>query len=174
MTEVLRGITDLPDFFAHVEDGWELDLIETGCKLMQAPELGLLRVSPEVVVAFRYHDIKELSVTREVGNMPIEVLTGQSTRRETASSGSADEERAFFKMLADQAFTHNPPLHKLTRRMLSRQILRHNMQRLEPLAADVTSSLLEGLRGRSEFDFGAELARPFVARFWCGVTRPGT
>jgi cytochrome P450 len=169
VTEVLRGITDLPDFFAHVEDGWELDLIETGCKLMQAPELGLLRVSPEVVVAFRYHDIRELSVTREVGNMPIEVLTGQSTRRETASSGSAGEERAFFKMLADQAFTHNPPLHKLTRRMLSRQILRHNMQRLEPLAADVTSSLLDGLRGRSEFDFGAEVARPFVARFWGGV-----
>ena len=44
MTEVLRGITDLPDFFAHVEDGWELDLIETGCKLMQVPELRLLRL----------------------------------------------------------------------------------------------------------------------------------
>ena len=76
MTEVLRGITDLPDFFAQVEDGWQLDLIDTACKLMQAPELGLLRVSPEVVVAFRYHDVKELSVIREVGNMPIEVLTG--------------------------------------------------------------------------------------------------
>jgi len=174
MTEVLRGVTDLPDFFAHVEDGWHLDLIETGCKLMQTPELGLLRVSPEVVVAFRYGDVKELSVNREVGNMPIEVLTGQSARRETGDDGSPSDEpggvdRAFFKMLADQAFTHNPPLHKLTRRMLSRQILRHNLQRLEPLAAEITSSLLDGLMGRSEIDFGAEVARPFVARFWGGV-----
>ena len=48
------------------------------------------------------------------GNMPIEVLTGQSTGRETgAGHPSGDEpagaDRAFFKMLADQAFTHNPP-----------------------------------------------------------------
>jgi cytochrome P450 len=174
VTEVLRGITDLPGFFAHVEDGWHLDLVDTGCKLMQTPELGLLRVSPEVVVAFRYHDVKELSVTREAGNMPIEVLTGQSTRRETgADHPSGDEpagaDRAFFKMLADQAFTHNPPLHKLTRRMLSRQILRHNLHRLEPLAAEITSSLLDGIRGRREIDFGADVARPFVARFWGGV-----
>jgi len=174
MTEVLRGVTDLPDFFAHVEEGWHVDLIQTGCKLMQSPELGLLRVSPEVVVAFRYHDVKELSGNREVGNMPIEVLTGQSTRRESGDDGSRIKapggvDRAFFKMLADQAFTHNPPLHKLTRRMLSRQILRHNLQRLEPLAAEITSSLLDGLTGRGEIDFGADVARPFVARFWGGV-----
>ena len=174
MTEVLRGVTDLPDFFTRVDDGWHLDLIETGCKLMQTPERGLLRVSREVVVAFRYHDVKELSVNREVGNMPIEVLTGQSTRRESGDDGSPGDEpggvdRAFFKMLADQAFTHNPPLHKLTRRMLSRQILRHNLQRLEPLAAQITSSLLDGLTRRSEIDFGADVARPFVARFWGGV-----
>lgn len=179
MTEVLRGVIDLPDFFAHVEDGWHLDLIETGCKLMQTSERGLLRVSPDVVVAFRHHDVKELSVNREVGNMPIEVLLGQSTGRETGDDDPAGtdavggeparDQRAFFKMLADQAFTHNPPLHKLTRRMLSRQILRHNMQRLEPLAAEITSSLLGGLMGGSEVDFGADVARPFVARFWGGV-----
>jgi cytochrome P450 len=174
VTEVLSGITDLPDFFACVEDGWHLDLVETGCKLMQTPELGLLRVSPDVVVAFRYHDVRELAATREAGNMPIEVLTGQSTKRETSNVRAAEaepagEQRAFFKMLADQAFTHNPPLHKFTRRMLSRQILRHNLQRLEPLASEVSASLLDGIRGKSETDFGAEIARPFVARFWGGV-----
>jgi cytochrome P450 len=184
MTQVLRGITDLPDFFALVEDGWHLDLLDTGCRLMRAPEPGLLRVSPEVVVAFRYDDVKELAVTRDVGNMPIDVLTGQSSKRETGAgrAGRADgpgagppapeptgDERAFFRMLADQAFTHNPPLHKFTRRMLSRQILRHNLQRLEPLATQISSSLLDGLSDGSEIDFGAEVARPFVARFWGGV-----
>jgi hypothetical protein len=53
MTQVLRGITDLPDFFALVEDGWHLDVLDTGCRLMRTPAPGLLRVSPEVVVAFR-------------------------------------------------------------------------------------------------------------------------
>jgi cytochrome P450 len=72
-------------------------------------------------------------------------------------------------MLADQAFTHNPPLHKLTRRMLSRPLLRHNLRQLEPLADEITTSLLAGMQGRSELDFAADFARPYVARFWGGV-----
>ena len=146
--------------------------MDTACKLMDAPQRGLLRVSPEVVVAFRYHDVRELSVTRAAGNMPIEALTGQSSRRETsgavdaAASEPTGQQRAFFKMLADQAFTHNPPLHKLTRRMLSRQLLRHNLQRLKPLASEIIASLLASIQGRSEIDFGSDLARPYVARFW--------
>ncbi len=187
--EVTGSIAGLPDFFALVGDGWHLDLMDTACKLMETPEPGLLRVSPEVVVAFRYHDVKELSVTRDAGNMPIEVLTGQSTRRQNggarrcercrrcggaggagdAASEPAAEQRAFFTMLADQAFTHNPPLHKLTRRMLSRQLLRNNLQRLRPLAAGITTSLLAGIRSRSAIDFGADIARPYVARFWGDV-----
>jgi cytochrome P450 len=174
MTHVLRGLTDPQDFFALVSDDWHLDLLETGSTLMQTAEPGLLRVSPEVVVAYRY-DVRELAVTRDVGNMPIEVLAGQSTGRETGSGAGepapepSGPDRAFFRMLADQAFTHNPPLHKFTRRMLSRQILRHNLERLEPLATRISTSLLDGVTGRGEFDFAAEFARPFVARFWGGM-----
>jgi len=79
----IRPVTGLPDFFALVGDDWHPDLMDTACTLMDTPGLGLLRVSPEVVVAFRYRDVRELSVTREAGNMPIEALAGQSTRRET-------------------------------------------------------------------------------------------
>jgi cytochrome P450 len=171
-------ITDLPDFFAVVNDGWQLDLIDTPGRLMNRPELGLLRVSPDVVVAFRYRDVKALSAAHDAGNMPIEVLAGQSTRREAGDAHQGDacpgachvgEQRAFFRMLADQAFTHNPPLHKLTRRMLSRPLLRHNMQRFQPLASQITASLLARVQDRSEIDFAADVARPYVARFWGGV-----
>lgn len=152
--------------------------METACKLRDTPGLGLVQVSSEVVVAFRYHDVMELSVTREAGNMPIELLAGQSTRRETGAWRSgpepASEQRALFRMLADQAFTHNPPLHKFTRRTLSRQILRQNMLRLLPLASEITGTLLAGIRGRSEIDFAADFARPYITRFWgdvLGLTR---
>lgn len=174
----VRTIADLPGFLSAVGDDWHLDLVETAFKLMDTPELGLLQVSPEVVVAFRYHDVMELSVTRDAGNMPIELLAGQSTRRETGAwrSGAepAGEQRAIFRMLADQAFTHNPPLHKFTRRTLSRQILRQNMLRLLPLASEITESLLAGMPGRSEIDFAADFARPYITRFWgdvLGLTR---
>lgn len=174
----VRSIADLPVFLSSVGDDWHLDLIETGCKLMDTPELALLQASSDVVVAFRYHDVMELSVTREAGNMPIGLLAGQSTRRETGSRGPgtdpAGEQRAIFRMLADQAFTHNPPLHKFTRRALSRQILRQNMLRLLPLASETTESLLAGIRGRSEVDFAADFARPYITSFWgdvLGLTR---
>ena len=164
-------INKLPDFFALVGDDWHLDLMDTACALMDTPGLGLLRTSPEVVVAFRYRDVRELSVTPSAGNLPIEALAGQSSRREatgTAAAGidQAPGQRPVFLMLADQAFTHNPPLHKLTRRMLSRPLLRHNLRQLEPLAGEITASLLAGIQGRSELDFAADFARPYVARFW--------
>ena len=174
----VRTIADLPEFFSAAGNDWHLDLMETACKLMDTPELALLQVSSDLVVAFRYHDVMELSVTREAGNMPIELLAGQSTRRQTGAlrSGTepAGERRAIFRMLADQAFTHNPPLHKFTRRTLSRQILRQNMLRLLPLASEIIASLLAGIRGRSEIDFAADFARPYIASFWgnvLGLTR---
>src|SRR5215467_5446551 len=169
-----RGIGDLPGFFSVVDDDWHQDLIGFPVRLMDRGERGLLRVSPEAVVAFRYHDVLDLANRRDVGNMPVEVLAGRSSRRETgggaqATAGPAGTERAMFRMLADQAFTHIPPLHRFTRHALSRQLLRRNLRQFEPLAGEIAASLAAGLAGRSGIDFGADLARPYVARFWGGV-----
>jgi cytochrome P450 len=178
-----RVIGDLPGFFSVVDDDWHQDLIGFPVRLMDRGERGLLRVSPEAVVAFRYHDVLDLANQRDVGNMPVEVLAGQSSRRETGGgaqaaarpAGSAGEaraagtERAMFRMLADQAFTHLPPLHRFTRHALSRQLLRRNLRQFEPLAGEIAAVLAAGLAGWSGIDFGADLARPYVARFWGDV-----
>jgi len=105
------------------------------------------------------------------------VLAGQSSQRETGGgahvaagpAGTAGTERAMFRMLADQAFTHIPPLHRFTRHALSRQLLRRNLRPFEPLAGEIAAALAAGLAGRSGIDFGAHLARPYVARFWGDV-----
>ena len=175
-----RVIGDLPGFFSVVDDDWHQDLIGFPVRLMDRGVRGLLRVSPEAVVAFRYHDVLDLANQRDVGNMPVEVLAGQSSRRETGggarsaaapagSTGAAGTERAMFRMLADQAFTHIPPLHRFTRHALSRQLLRRNLRQFEPLAGEIAAALAAGLAGRSGIDFGADLARPYVARFWGDV-----
>ena len=175
-----RVIGDLPGFFSVVDDDWHQDLIGFPVRLMDRGERGLLRVSPEAVVAFRYHDVLDLANQRDVGNMPVEVLAGQSSRRETGggaqaaagpagSAGAAGTERAMFRLLADQAFTHLPPLHRFTRHALSRQLLRRNLRQFEPRAGEIAAALAAGLAGRSGIDFGADLARPFVARFWGDV-----
>jgi cytochrome P450 len=172
-----RVIGDLPGFFSVVDDDWHQDLVGFPVRLMDRGERGLLRVSPEAVVAFRYHDVLDLANQRDVGNMPVEVLAGQSSRRETGGgahvaagpAGTAGTERAMFRMLADQAFTHIPPLHRFTRHALSRQLLRRNLRPLEPLAEEIAAALAAGLAGRSGIDFGAHLARPYVARFWGDV-----
>jgi cytochrome P450 len=172
-----RAIGDLPGFFSVVDDDWHQDLIGFPVRLMDRGERGLLRVSPDAVVAFRYHDVLDLANQRDVGNMPVDVLAGQSSRRETSGGaqaatgtpGVAGTERAMFRMLADQAFTHVPPLHRFTRHALSRQLLRRNLRQFEPLAAETAAALAAGLAGRSGIDFGADLARPYVARFWGDV-----
>jgi hypothetical protein len=73
-----RTVADLPDFFALVGSDWHLDLIATPGRLMEQGQRGLLRVSDELVVAFRYRDVLDLAASREAGNMPVEVLAGQS------------------------------------------------------------------------------------------------
>ena len=133
-------------------------------------------MSPEVVVAFRYHDVRELSVTRAAGNMPIEVLTGQSASRET--SGSGEPRRA---SRPDSSARSS----RCWRTRLSRIIRRCTSSRggcsagnscattcsaCKPLAAaDHLLAAGRVSRGRSEIDFGADVARPFVARFWGDV-----
>jgi cytochrome P450 len=177
-----RVIGDLPAFFSVVDDDWHRDLIGFPARLMERGERGLLRVSPGAVVAFRYRDVLDLANQRDVGNMPVDVLASQSARRETGgaqtaggpagaagSGGAAGTQRAMFRMLADQAFTHNPPLHRFTRHALSRQLLRRSLRQFEPLAGEIAASLAAGLAGRSGIDFGADLARPYVARFWGDV-----
>ncbi|HEX9066968.1 MAG TPA: cytochrome P450, partial [Streptosporangiaceae bacterium] len=165
------AIGDLPDFYAAAGDDWPADLMATASRLMDAGVTGLLRTGPDTVVAFRYHDVRQLSVAREAGNLPIGLLAAASASRDPGAAvvGTAARSRAVFQMLADQAFTHNPPLHKHTRRALSRQILRHRMAGYEALAGDIVSDLLAGLRGRSDIDFAADVARPYLARFWGAV-----
>jgi cytochrome P450 len=152
---VKQQVADLPYFLDAVEGDWHLDLMATSCNLMEKPWRGLLRTSPEAVVAFRYDDVMKLTVDREAGNLPIELIAGDQ-----------DPQRAFFTMLADQAFTHNPPLHKFTRRTLSRQLLRHNMLRMLPMAGEIIDSLLASLRDQDEIDFAADFARPYISQFW--------
>ena len=65
--------------------------------------------------------------------------------------------------------SHIPPLHRFTRHALSRQLLRRNLRQFEPLAGEIVAALAAGLAGRGGIDFGTDLARPYVARFWGDV-----
>jgi cytochrome P450 len=166
----IREIDDLPYFLDAVQGDWHKDLMDTARNLMEKPWLGLLRSSPEAIVAFRYQDVMNLTVEREAGNLPIDLIAARSkdrtTNGATTTPGDQNPRRPFFTMLADQAFTHNPPLHKFTRRMLSRQLLRHNMLRMLPMAGEIINSLVASLRDRGEVDFAADFARPYVSQFW--------
>jgi hypothetical protein len=104
-TTAVRAIGDLPGFFSVVDDDRHLDLLGFPARLMDRGERGLLRVSPTAVVAFRYRDVLDLANLRDVGNMPVDVLAGQSARRETGGGEAGGEpggaQRAVFLMLAD-------------------------------------------------------------------------
>jgi cytochrome P450 len=167
-------VNDLPDFFELVGEGWQADLVATGDRLMvEHSDLGLLRMGDETVVAYRYRDVKALSMAREAGNMPIAVLARRSSARERRSDPDAlvPHENAFFSMLADQAFTHNPPLHEHTRRMLGRQFLLHNVHRFDEVALEAARSALVALPGRvsGAADFAEAFARPYVGAFWGAI-----
>ena len=88
----LRQVVDLPYFLDEVEEDWHADLMATARNLMKRPGPGLLRSSPEAVIAFRYHDVMKLTVERDAGNMPIELIAGRSKGR--APDGSLQRRAA--------------------------------------------------------------------------------
>ena len=85
----LKQVGVVTGFFSVVDVDWHRDLIGCPVRLMERGERGLLRVSPGAVVAFRYRDVLDLANLRDVGNMPADVLAGQSARRETGGAQKA-------------------------------------------------------------------------------------
>ncbi|HLI44326.1 MAG TPA: cytochrome P450 [Acidimicrobiales bacterium] len=159
-------LSELPELFMVAEPDWHLDLLASFTALVERTDAGLLRVGGDEVVAFRYRDVKALATTPEAGNTPVTLLAAASQRREGHPRAVPEAGGGFFGMLADQAFTHNPPLHEHTRRALGRQLLLHNTERFRPSARAVMAELLSSLEGRREVDFARDVARPYAVRFF--------
>ena len=158
----LIALDDLPYIGPHVTDRWPGDLVGAALDLFDGGVHGLLRVAPDMVLAFRHADVRALTVAEDSGNTPVEVLM----RRARERGAVVDPDGGFFPIVSNQVFSYNPPLHPEARRILTRQMTPRNVTRFEPLAAQLLAEILDELADRESFDLCAEFAQRLAARFW--------
>jgi cytochrome P450 len=138
--------------------------------LFREPGLRLLRNPAGGVVAFRNEDLRQLAADPRAGNTPPGVLAarsygGQRRRAEAARPVGA----ALGRLVANQVFTTNPPLHGPTRQIIARPFMPRAVTQLQPLAERIVAELIGDTANQGVIDFQFQFAERLTARFWSAL-----
>lgn len=129
-----------------------------------ADEPRFLRTDDNELVVFRHADLRGLGIMPEVANVPPAVLFAKVY--EQAKAGKPAVGMAVARVISNQVFTANPPIHGPIRRMLLDQIGPRQTAQMEDLARATVRRILEEAAGAGEIDFVADVAHKLTARFW--------
>ena len=124
----------------------------------------LLR-SERSVVVFRNEDLRQLAAHPEAGQSPPAVISKRSFSAPDGHGGTVLG-TALSRLLANQFFTANPPIHRPLRQVLARQFMPKSVVALEPLARRITKDIIEEVGAGTPIDFTADFAGRLAARFF--------
>lgn len=162
----VRSIDDLPDILADAgasgTQGFSEDFVEffgSGHRF--------LRAGSRRVIVFRSEDLRRIAALPAAGNMPFEVISQRAYLDGDAASRTRDEDRAnLVRILFNQVFTANPPLHGPTRQLFARPLSPKAMPTFQPLVDRLLDALVEEVAGQGEIDFAFQFTEQLTARFW--------
>ncbi|HEY0648816.1 cytochrome P450 [Phenylobacterium sp.] len=162
----MTEIADLPDISAFgFLDGRDR-FGEAYQVLFARPELRLLRTQAGSVVAFRNDDVRRIAAHPEAGNTPPGVLMARSRASVHDAPATDAVGAAIARLVTNQVFTTNPPLHGPTRNIFARHFMPQVVARLVPRARAIVGDLLDESAGRGAIDFEFDFAERLTARFW--------
>lgn len=134
-------------------------------RIFRSDEPRFLRSADNALVVFRHADLRAIGANRAFGNTPPAVLAarGKSTGGSVADPPPRD---AIVRVLSNQVFFANDPIHAPIRRALLNQMGPKPTAELQPLARRVVTQLLSEHGGVRELDLVADVAEPLTVRFW--------
>jgi cytochrome P450 len=115
---------------------------------------------------FRHADLRAFGACAEAANAPPAIVFPRAFDRGRAERAP---EAAIARVISNQVFTANPPIHGPIRRMLLSELGPRPTTELEPAAVRIARKLLERLPNDGELDFVGEVAEPLAVRFWAEV-----
>lgn len=133
----------------------------------------LLR-SERSLVAFRNDDLRQLAARPELGQTPPAVLEKRSFCVPDGHGGTVFG-ASLSRLIGNQFFTANPPIHKPLRHIFARHFMPRSVAALEPLAQRIVRDIIRGLPTDRHVDFTTEFAGRLTARFFgrlLGMQRP--
>jgi cytochrome P450 len=133
-------------------------------RIFQEAEPRYLRNEHGQLVVFRHADLQAFGIAPEIGNVPIGKLYPD---RFTDTSG-ADKRPGWEigKVIGNQVFTYNPPLHGPARRILTDWLSPKQVSLMEWVARETAGKIIDAAVDRHEIDFVSDIADALVVGFW--------
>lgn len=128
--------------------------------------LRLLRTPSGSVVAFRNDDVRRIAAHPDAGNTPPGVLMARSRGSVQDATATSAVGAAIARLVTNQVFTTNPPLHGPTRNIFARHFMPQVVAKLAPQARAIVADLVAESAGRREVDFEFDFAERLTSRFW--------
>jgi cytochrome P450 len=125
-----------------------------------------LRSDEGHLVVFRHEDLRAFGAMASVGNVPPAILFPTLSK---AWTGQSSPGAAFAGVIANQAFTTNPPIHGPLRRILLDQFGPRPVAGMESLARKTALGIVEDLPFDGEADLVADVAEKLTSRFFGAV-----
>lgn len=160
-------IADLPLLKTYGSFSGRNSFRETCRKLFALPDVPFLRTPDGQIVVFRNEHLRTLSTLPAAGNMSPEALsagTFEFLRDEAAAPAGSGG--AIVRLLANQVFFTNAPLHEPARRILTKQLSPKAVAAFEPLAKTIVAELLAEITDVGEVDFQQQFGDELTCRFW--------
>jgi cytochrome P450 len=143
---------------------------ETCRRLFAEPHPTFVRHPNGQLVVFRNRHLRALATLAAAGNVPPDVLAKgsyEAVRNEAAAPPGTGS--ALVRVLVQQVFFTNEPLHEPARRILTSQLSPRAVAAMEPLADRLIAELLSGLADLEEIDFQRQFADELTTRFWAAL-----
>lgn len=135
------------------------------CAAAFAPEMPrLLRTDYNELVVYRHEDLRVLGAMPELGAVPPHAMfPGLHTRDPDGPAMPGD---GIGRVISNQVFTQNPPVHGPMRMTLWRELNPKQAAQMEETAREVVREILDEVKARDEIDFAADVAGQLTLRFW--------
>lgn len=122
------------------------------------------RTDQGALVVFRHGDLMAFGTSAKVGMAPPAVLF--PGRLDAPAGTVAPPGRRIVEVLASQVFTHNPPIHGATRRILLDWVGPKKTDGMEAIARDAAADALHALAEGTVVDFVPHVAEALTIGFW--------
>lgn len=160
-TADLRSIIDLPELPHRFEAGFSEDFAE----LFRCPER-LFKAGRKRIVVFRGQDLRTIAALPAVGNMPLRALAERAIAEAEGDAANQPDMSNFVRILHNQVFTANPPLHGPTRQLFAKPFGMKQVAAFDDLVRGVVDRVLMEAAGAGDIDFGFDFTEQVTAGFW--------
>lgn len=160
-TAALRSTSDLAELPHRFEAGFSEDFAE----LFRSTER-LFRAGQKRIVVFRGEDLRKIAALPAVGNMPLRALAERAMAEADGDLADQPDMSNFVRILHNQVFTANPPLHGPTRQMFAKPFGMKQVAAFDDLVRGVVDKVLKDAAGAGEIDFGFDFTEKVTAGVW--------